>query len=532
MDVEVWRQAHEDIDSLEKAGSILMRRKAAKDLHVPLDHCIAFVVDEVQRRCISLSRVYTDVSGGRDQVLATLAGTGTIDVWQSFYHQVKLAKEFHTRNEGSEDHLAGTCADNWVERAMRFGGSTKSSFSATEANGRFLDMSMLHTAFINLKRVRDIRVKEFVQERWRRHCKTVKSEPTQDEFTEFARKMSAAYRDPDYTVWLKEFAILESLPRYIKYKQIDYERYLETLSQYLSDFVQRQRPLINWTERMHMMKENFEHDWRERNIPGWDKFTCELETYVRETDKLLANENVLKSHKGSKEYMRALTFYNGLSGDERHAKDLQSQDRDKSVAVLEYKIRKLSEMLTETIDETIDMVTRKQARTTREIERELQALNEGLPAPDDDPDSGSLSDSSSSSGEVLDTDDRAIFNPKKLPLGWDGKPIPYWVYKLHGLGHEFKCEICGNHSYWGRRAFDQHFGEARHIQGLRALRILNSVHFHGVTRIEDAIALNGKLHSRTAGAIFNTDKDMECEDAMGNVMSYRAFQDLSRQGLI
>lgn len=46
-----------------------------------------------------------------------------------------------------------------------------------------------------------------------------------------------------------------------------------------------------------------------------------------------------------------------------------------------------------------------------------------------------------------------IYNPKNLPLGWDGKPIPYWLYKLHGLGIEYKCEICGNYSYWGRRAF-------------------------------------------------------------------------------
>jgi hypothetical protein len=26
-----------------------------------------------------------------------------------------------------------------------------------------------------------------------------------------------------------------------------------------------------------------------------------------------------------------------------------------------------------------------------------------------------------------------IYNPLKLPLGFDGKPIPYWLYKLHGL---------------------------------------------------------------------------------------------------
>ncbi len=32
-----------------------------------------------------------------------------------------------------------------------------------------------------------------------------------------------------------------------------------------------------------------------------------------------------------------------------------------------------------------------------------------------------------------DEEDDFVYNPLKLPLGWDGKPIPYWLYKLHGL---------------------------------------------------------------------------------------------------
>ncbi len=32
-----------------------------------------------------------------------------------------------------------------------------------------------------------------------------------------------------------------------------------------------------------------------------------------------------------------------------------------------------------------------------------------------------------------DEEDEFIYNPLKLPMGWDGKPIPYWLYKLHGL---------------------------------------------------------------------------------------------------
>jgi splicing factor 3A subunit 3 len=40
--------------------------------------------------------------------------------------------------------------------------------------------------------------------------------------------------------------------------------------------------------------------------------------------------------------------------------------------------------------------------------------------------------------EVDEEDEAPVYNPLNLPLGWDGKPIPYWLYKLHGLGVEYK----------------------------------------------------------------------------------------------
>ncbi|CAK9019857.1 unnamed protein product [Durusdinium trenchii] len=90
-------------------------------------------------------------------------------------------------------------------------------------------------------------------------------------------------------------------------------------------------------------------------------------------------------------------------------------------------------------------------------------------------------------------DDRPIYNPLNLPLGWDGKPIPFWLYKLHGMGIEYKCEICGNYSYWGRRAFERHFQEWRHAFGMRCLKIPNTAHFKEITKIEEAITLYEKL---------------------------------------
>ena len=37
------------------------------------------------------------------------------------------------------------------------------------------------------------------------------------------------------------------------------------------------------------------------------------------------------------------------------------------------------------------------------------------------------------------------------------QPIPYWLYKLHGLNISFTCEICGNHTYRGPKVFQRHF---------------------------------------------------------------------------
>ena len=70
---------------------------------------------------------------------------------------------------------------------------------------------------------------------------------------------------------------------------------------------------------------------------------------------------------------------------------------------------------------------------------------------ENDPD-GKSNEENEESNKSYSDDEGPIYNPKNLPLGWDGKPIriflwilAYWLYKLHGLGIEYKCEICGNY---------------------------------------------------------------------------------------
>ncbi|VFQ94001.1 unnamed protein product [Cuscuta campestris] len=95
---------------------------------------------------------------------------------------------------------------------------------------------------------------------------------------------------------------------------------------------------------------------------------------------------------------------------------LSHVNRDaKDVAFMEAKLRKLCDLMEETIVLTKENVEKKQAQTYGEREAEREEEEEQAELESDD-------------------EDQQIYNPLKLLMGWDGKPIPYWLYKLHGLG--------------------------------------------------------------------------------------------------
>ena len=110
-----------------------------------------------------------------------------------------------------------------------------------------------------------------------------------------------------------------------------------------------------------------------------------------------------------------------------------------------------------------------------------------------------------------------LTTPMNLPLGWDGKPIPYWLYKLHGLNL-----ICGNFPYKGPKAFQKHFAEWRHAHGMRCLGIPNNAHFANVTQIEDAMSLCEKLKEEA----WKSEHEQEFEDSKGNVVNQKTLKDL------
>ena len=114
----------------------------------------------------------------------------------------------------------------------------------------------------------------------------------------------------------------------------------------------------------------------------------------------------------------------------------------KEIGLVEFHVSELAGVLKESVDNTKDQLQKKQSRTQEELMAEAE---------------NDMGDDEPESEESDDEGEKPIYNPKKVPLDWTGKPIPYWLYKLHGLNVEYKCEICGNVSYWGPRAFERHF---------------------------------------------------------------------------
>ena len=203
-----------------------------------------------------------------------------------------------------------------------------------------------------------------------------------------------------------------------------------------------------------------------------------------------------------------------------HHNGTDATNKHRTAALLTHLSTKLLAALAPVLNDTKSNVERRFSLTAREREQEL--LEQSKPKPPPAP-------AKKEGAEEEEEEEERIYNPLKLPLGWDGKPIPYWLYKLHGLGVEYRCEICSDHVYMGRcvhavitrfrwlkqacfrKNFDRHFQvssarhlgrivtddlqESRHAFGMRALGLPNTKHFHEITRIEDALACTTVLSS-------------------------------------
>ncbi|EHN03249.1 Prp9p [Saccharomyces cerevisiae x Saccharomyces kudriavzevii VIN7] len=237
-------------------------------------------------------------------------------------------------------------------------------------------------------------------------------------------------------------------------------------------------------------------------------------------------------------------FENHLSG-KNHKKN---EAKRKNTVYSEYKLHRYLKYLKDEFFHTRSFIERKLAFTANERMAEMDSLTEKYEAPayDHTEGEGDGQGDAGRKGDLLE-EKQPFGKSFDMPLGPDGLPMPYWLYKLHGLDREYPCEICANRVYNGRRTFERHFTEEAHLYHLRCLGIEPSPAFKGITKIAEVQKLwkdmqnQHRSGSSTAVALTKTGPsqpklptglELEEEDEEGNVMSKKVYDELKKQGLV
>lgn len=237
----------------------------------------------------------------------------------------------------------------------------------------------------------------------------------------------------------------------------------------------------------------------------------------------------------SKNFKVITVFNNHLDG-KIHKKAVNKSGKE---LFAEYKLHRYMLLLKGEFEETKLFIERKLALTADERVEEIKNLNKVYNEPTYLPNETEENETK----EENDTDPlekSLLAGSFNMPLGLDGLPIPYWLYKLQGLDVTYTCEICGHEAFKGRRRFEKHFSEAKHQYHLRCLGIAPSSTFKGITSIQEAQSLWNNIKSRdttataTVAPAVDQDKTMtvEVEDKEGNVMTEHDYNELKKQGLL
>jgi len=496
--LEQIRDFLEDIETLEKSISKELQYKSENPKESVLtDHKIKNLIELTQTKSVESLALINDADGLKKEELAILEGKKATnpqkapDVWLNFYDRLKDIKDYH-RKYIPQGTMYQPRDDEYFINNVFEPPFEKPQFTGEEANGKFVDMHNLYLEFINLKKIKE----------------------------------SYESQVGDYLWYLQHFDQFQEISYSAKDKEFaKYKRYLKNVAEYLKDFFCRTQPLTDFSVIEAQYKEDFEYRWKEGTIRGWEKKDIkEIKNdplFCQACQKLFTNEHTFVNHFNGKKHKKNAkdleqnlakpTLENGENKEEEQTGEV-TEERNKELASIEAFVSHMREMLGDIIQDTMNQIRKKQTRTWDELQAESYDAKESI--------------------DIEEEDEEAPYNPKNLPLGWDGKPIPYWLYKLHGLGIEYKCEICGNYSYWGRRAFERHFQEWRHSYGMKCLRIPNTVHFKEITSINDALTLHRKLMYEAEVSRWKPEAEEEFEDSEGNVLNKKRYLDLKRQGML
>ena len=246
---------------------------------------------------------------------------------------------------------------------------------------------------------------------------------------------------------------------------------------YLKSFYKRAFPLKDLDKEMNAAILDFNQSWERGTIQGWSQTQTNgapaeaSGIWCEACQRSYAKQTVYDAHLKSKNHLKKAAALENGNGQQSngHAAAAQSSsaaststvgEKQRTMALLEHQIKHLvsdyDSPLLVIRNDTKANVERKQALTDKERQLENEELEERERREAEEAAAKAERAAKRPIGygnddeEDEDDDEERIYNPLKLPLGWDGKPIPFWLYKLHGLGVEYTCEICSNFAYRGR----------------------------------------------------------------------------------
>ena len=419
------------------------------------------------------------------------------DIWVNFYDKIK---EIKMLNKSGNDINHTTTGDKIFNNLLSEI-NLKTLFTNEENFGKCLDLHELYHEYINIPNIFNI------ENNNKKDNKFLINE-NMNKIAKF-----------DYLNYLKNLDNFKNIPLNVK-KNEEYINYIKHLTQYLKSFFVKIYPLVNFNEIQDIIDSKFEDDQENlenKSLELNEEEKKKTELFCNICNKSFAKQTLMEAHMKSKKHLKKLNFSknnntnNNINNPINKEKNKIEEDILRDINYYEYQIIRYKDILQNIIDNTISQIRKKQTMTKEELEQDR--LNE------------------ISIKKSEKEDKKKIFNPKNIPMDWDGKPLPYWLYKVHGLGVEHKCEICGGASYWGRRAFEHHFQEWRHAYGMKCLRLPNTLQFKNITKIEDALKLHHKLIEDKNKTEFNPDIEEQYEDENGNVYNKKMMMDLKKQGL-
>ena len=348
-------------------------------------------------------------------------------------------------------------------------------FTGEEYLGRYLDLVAFHERHSNLGHgIKRVNYLQYL-----------------DDFDAFDKLPRQAKTDA-YAKWVATEAHMCNLRRRLA-DNIHRHRYLQALLDYLKSFYTRAFPLKDLDREMEAVIADFNASWERGTVRGWNKEDGNAQSngtssaagmWCDACQRSYAKQTVYDAHLTSKNHVKkaaalaanggSVASTNGqqasTSASSTASTTTSAAEKQRATALLEFQINHLvsdyDSPLLVVRNDTKANVERKQALTDRERalendeleERERREAEEAAARAERRAAQGSAfggedgehGDGADGRHGGDDDDEERLYNPLKLPLGWDGKPIPYWLYKLHGLGVEYSCEICSNFSYRGR----------------------------------------------------------------------------------